>query len=82
MTSFEDRIAALEDAQESIAGALQAMQEQLTTLLAHSASNGGLSVIIRDRRIRFSGSVPVPWTLGVLGLGVGLIGLSKVSQVW
>lgn len=84
MTGFEDRITALEGAQENIAETLQTMQEQLTTLLVHSASNGGVSVIVRDRRVKFTGSMPIGWTLSVLGASAGgVMGvLGKVFGVW
>ena len=76
MTGFETRITTLEDGHRSIAEALQAIQGQLTTvqketavLVAHLSTNGGISVVVRERRVKFTGSMPIPWTLGLLGLG-------------
>lgn len=83
MTGFETRITALEDGHRSNAEALLTIQEQLATLLALMAADGGVSVVVRDRRVKFSGSLPIPWTLTALGsIGAGIGVLTKLLGAW
>ena len=76
---IEERVAALEhslrqglDEHEQIGEALTELTKSVARLEVYLANgNGGLTVSVRQKRIRFAGSLSLPWLMGLLGGGSG-----------
>ena len=102
MSSIEDRVAELERCygqllvgQQDILGMLHDVKgdvhhvkEEVGTVSAHLGANGAVSVVVHQKRVKFTGSMPNKWFVGgsvggVRGGGVG-IGwlLGRVFGVW
>ena len=75
----EERVAALEhsfregrDEHKDIAETLERLTAQVARLEVYLANgNGGLTVSVRHKRLRFAGSLSLPWLMGLLGGGSG-----------
>lgn len=83
----QDRITVLEVGTAAILEAIQGLEVQMGTITAHLTSNGGLSVIWTQGRVKFTGSLPVKkfvgWTAALIGsLGAVAGVLVKLLEPW
>ena len=78
-SALEQRVAALEEsarqgreADQRVASTLEALAAQVSKLEVYlSNGNGGFSLTVRHKRVRFAGSISLPWLMGFLGGGSG-----------
>ena len=83
MTTIEERLEAVEQGLDkgrkehlAIAKTLEDLHEGQKRLETNTSTNGGVSAMVKDKRIKFTGSMPtafVPWLfrLGLIGVGAG-----------
>ena len=90
MTTTEERVAALEplfqqgrEEHREIADTLENLTVQVSKLEVYLANgNGGLTLSVRDKRVKFAGSLALPWSLTLAGGGgVGWL-LGRVFGAW
>ena len=85
-----ERIATLEANQEhgmrdhaAIFAAIEDVKGQIAGLETYLSANGGFTLTIKERRIKFAGSVPIPWSILALGsISSGGAGLGKLLGLW
>ena len=89
MTTIEERVASLEklfqQEHKDIADTLEKLAAQVSKLEVYLAnSNGGLTLSVRDKRVKFAGSMALPWSLTLVGGGSGGVGwlLGRVFGAW
>ena len=92
MTTIEERVAALEqlfqqgrEEHKDIAATLERLGAQVSKLEVYLANgNGGLTLSVRDKRVKFAGSMALPWSLTLVGGGSGGVGwlLGRVFGAW
>ena len=88
---IEERVAALEQSYHDgrqehveIADTLRELTAQVARLEVYLANgNGGLSLTVQQKRVRFAGSISLPWLMGILGGGSGGgWAVGRVLGVW
>ena len=75
MTTLDERVAALEqlfqqgrEEHKDIADTLEKLTAQVAKLEVYlENANGGITVSVRGKRVKFAGSVSLPWLMGILG---------------
>ena len=91
MAALEDRISALEessrqgrDERQEIAETLEKLTVQVAKLEVYlENANGGITVSVRGKRVKFAGSVSLPWLMGILGGSSGAgWGLGRLLGAW
>ena len=89
MTTIEERVASLEklfqQEHKDIAATLERLGAQVSKLEVYLANgNGGLTLSVRDKRVKFAGSMALPWSLTLVGGGSGGVGwlLGRVFGAW
>ena len=91
MTTLDQRVAALEQLfqqgrqeHKDIADTLKKLTAQVAKLEVYLANgNGGLTLTVRRKRLRFAGSLSLPWLMGILGGGGGAgWGLGRFLGAW
>ena len=92
MTIIEERVAALEqlfqqgrEEHKDIADTLEKLTAQVSKLEVYLANgNGGLTLSVRDKRVKFAGSLALPLSLTLVGGGGGGVGwlLGRVFGAW
>ena len=90
--SIEQRVAALErlfeqgrQEHQDIAETLNALTAQIAKLEVYlSNGNGGLTFSVKNKRVKFAGSVPLPWSLTLAGGGGSGVGwlLGRAFGAW
>ena len=79
MAALEDRISALEESsrqgrneRQEIAETLEKLTVQVAKLEVYlENANGGITISVRNKRVKFAGSLSLPWLVGLLGSGSG-----------
>ena len=89
--TLEERIASLEDSsrqgrdeRQEIAETLEELTVQVAKLEVYlENANGGITVSVKGKRVKFAGSVSLTWFVGLLdgGSGAGW-GLGRLSGAW
>ena len=88
---IEERVAALEQSIETgreehrdITDALERLTAKVAQLEVFLANgDGGLTLSIKHRRVKFAGSLSLPWLMGVLGGGSGgSWAIGRLAGVW
>lgn len=91
MTTIEERVSALEESARQggevhriVADSLKALEKQVGELLLYLSSNGGVTLSVRDKRVKFAGSVSLPWAMALFGSSSGGVGwlLGRVFGAW
>ena len=91
MAALEDRISALEESsrqgrneRQEIAETLEKLTVQVAKLEVYlSNGNGGFTLSVKGKRVRFAGSLSIPWFLGIIGGSSGAgWGLGRVFGAW
>ena len=76
---LEERVAALEQSYQEgreehreIAEALDHLKTRFARMEVYLANgNGGFTLSVKNRRVRFAGSLSLPWLMGIMGGGSG-----------
>ena len=79
MTTLDERVAALEqlfqqgrEEHKDIADTLEKLADQVSKLEVYLANgNGGLTLSVKNKRVKFAGSLSLPWLMGIIGGGSG-----------
>ena len=89
---LDERVAALEqlfqqgrEEHQDIARTLEKLTAQVSKLEVYLANgNGGLTLSVRDKRLKFAWSLPLPWSLTLIGGGGSGVGwlLGRVFGAW
>ena len=92
MTTIEERVSSLEklfqqgrQEHKDIADTLERLAAQVSKLEVYLANgNGGLTLSVRNKRVKFAGSMALPWSLTLVGGGGGGVGwlLGRVFGAW
>ena len=89
--TLEERVAALEESfrqgreeHREIADTLREITSQVAKLEVYLENgNGGLTFSVKNKRVKFAGSVSLPWLVGILGGGTGAgWGLGRLFGAW
>ena len=69
---------------KDIAETLEQITAQVAKLEVYlSNGNGGMTVSVKGKRVKFAGSVSLPWLMGILGGGGGAgWGLGRFLGAW
>ena len=88
---IEERVARLEQSfregrsePKDIAETLEQITAQVAKLEVYlSNGNGGMTISVKGKRIKFAGSLSLPWLMGILGGGGGADwGIGHFLGVW
>ena len=88
---LEERVAKLEEAidegrreHRDIAATLERLTAQVAKLEVYLENgNGGLTFSVKNKRVKFAGSLSLPWVVGILGGGSGAgWGLGRFLGAW
>ncbi len=79
MTTLDERVAALEqlsqqerEERKEIAETLQKLTVQVAKLEVYlENANGGITVSVRNKRVKFAGFLSLPWLVGILSAASG-----------
>lgn len=91
MATLDERVAALErqakqgrEERQEIAETLERLTTQVAKLEVYlENANGGFTVSVKGKRVKFAGSVSLPWLMGILGGGGGASwGLGRILGAW
>ena len=82
MTTLDERVAALEqlfqqgrEEHKEIADTLEKSTAHVSKLKVYLANgNGGMTVSVKNKRLKFAGPLPLPWSLTLIGGGSGGVG--------
>ncbi len=89
--NIQQRVATLEEsarqgdeAHQQINQTLEELIAQVAKLEVYLANNGGFTLSVRDKRVKFAGSVPLPWSLTLAGGSGGGVGwlVGRMFGVW
>ena len=70
---------------KAIADTLEKLAAQVSKLEVYLANgNGGMTVSVKNKRLKFAGSLSLPWSLTLVGGGGGGVGwlLGRVFGAW
>ena len=88
---IEERVARLEQSfrqgrneHQDIADSLKEITDQVAKLEVYLANaNGGMTISVKGKRVKFAGSVSLPWLMGILGSGGGAgWGIGRIFGAW
>ena len=88
---IEERVARLEESfrqgrneHQDIAEALKEITEQVAKPEVYLANaNGGFTISVKGKRVKFAGSLSLPWLMGILGGGGGAgWGIGRIFGAW
>ena len=88
---IEERVARLEQSfregrseHKDIAETLEQVTAQVAKLEVYLANaDGGMTISVKGKRVKFAGSINLPWLMGILGGGGGAgWGLGRLFGAW
>ena len=91
MPTLDERVAVVEEGlrlgreeHQEFAAALDKLALQIAKLEVYlEQKNGGFTVSVKDKHVKFAGSLSLPWLIGLLGGGSGAgWGLGRLFGAW
>ena len=91
MSTLDERVAVVEetlrlgrDEHREFADALEQLAEQMAKMNVYLENrNGGFTISVKDKHVKFAGSLSLPWLMGIItACGSGGFGLGKFFRAW
>ena len=91
MPTLDERVAVVEEGlrlgreeHQEFAAALEKLALQIAKLEVYlEQKNGGFTVSVKDKHVKFAGSLSLPWLMGIItACGGGGFGLGKLFGAW